>query len=69
MVILLLVMDLIFYLFIAPSWMATQLNNDVWNGLHGIHGFAIFLSVIISLLKIPLLYFLHTLRKSLDTSK
>ena len=62
-------MDLIFYLFIAPSWMTTQENNDVWNGLHGVHGFAIVLSVIITILKIPLIYFLYTLRKSLDTSK
>ena len=62
-------MDLIFYLLVVPSWMATEENNDVWNGMHGVHGFAVFMSVLITILKIPLVYFLFPLRKSLDTLK
>lgn len=63
-VILLLVMDLFFYLFVAGSWGTQTKNNLVWNSLSGAHGFAIFCSVIITILKIPLLYFIYTLRKS-----
>ena len=44
-------MDLIFYLFVTSSWMTTEDNNSVWNGLKGAHGFSIFCSVIITLLK------------------
>lgn len=64
-------MDLFFYLFVAGSWTTTTKNNFVWNSLSGAHGFAIFCSVIITILKvklsfikIPLLYFVYTLRKS-----
>lgn len=51
-VVLLLLMDLIFYLFVTSSWMTLEENNSVWNGLHGMHGFAIFCSVIITILKV-----------------
>jgi hypothetical protein len=47
-------MDLIFYLFVTSSWMATEEGNSVWNGLHGLHGFAIFCSVVITILKVAL---------------
>ena len=51
-VVLLLLMDLIFYLFVTSSWMTLEENNTVWNGLRGMHGFAIFCSVIITILKV-----------------
>ena len=68
-VILLLVMDLFFYLFVAGSWTTPTKNNLVWNSLQGAHGFAIFLSVVITLLKGPLLYFIYALRKSVMEHK
>lgn len=53
-------MDLIFYLFVTPSWMATEANNSVWNGLKGMHGFAIFCSVIITILKVYFIVYIVT---------
>lgn len=52
LVILLIIMDILFFVFVPGSWMSYQENNTVWNNLHGLHGFAIFLSVIIFLLKV-----------------
>jgi hypothetical protein len=52
LVILLLLMDLIFYLFVTSSWMTMEEGNSVWNGLKGMHGFAIFCSVVITILKV-----------------
>lgn len=50
--------------------MAEDTSNAVWNGLRSMHGFAIFLSVVVLLLKVrsycteaPLLYFLWNYRK------
>ena len=62
-------MDLFFYLFVAGSWTTPTKNNLVWNSLQGAHGFAIFLSVVITILKVPLLYFIYTLRKSVMEHK
>jgi hypothetical protein len=45
-------MDLIFYLFVAGSWMTTTKSNLVWNSLQGAHGFAIFCSAVITVLKV-----------------
>ncbi len=57
LVILLLVMDLIFYLFVTSSWMTLEEGNSVWNGLKGMHGFAIFCSVVITILKVRMCLF------------
>ena len=43
----LIIMDILFFVFVPRAWMSYQENNTVWNGLRGLHGFAIFLSVII----------------------
>ncbi len=56
----LVIMDILFFIFVPGSWMTYQDNNSVWNGLRGMHGFAIFLSVITFLLKV-------TLNKCLDS--
>lgn len=45
-------MDIIFFVFVPGSWMTYQENNTVWNNLRGLHGFAIFLSVVTFLLKV-----------------
>ena len=47
-------MDIIFFIFVPGSWMTYEENNHVWNNLRGMHGFAIFLSVIIFILKVNL---------------
>lgn len=52
LIIMLIIMDIIFFVFVPGSWMTYQENNTVWNNLRGLHGFAIFLSVIIFLLKV-----------------
>lgn len=52
LVIVLLVMDLLFFLFVPSAWMAYEDDNTVWNGLHGLHGFAIFCSVLIAIGKV-----------------
>lgn len=67
LVIMLLVMDILFFIFVPGSWMAYQENNTVWNNLRGMHGFAIFLSVIIFILKVhnciilvaPIIFHIH----------
>ena len=46
-------MDVIFFIFVPASWMAYEENNTVWNNLRSLHGFAIFLSVVIFILKVP----------------
>lgn len=48
----LVIMDVLFFIFVPGSWMTYQENNSVWNGLRGMHGFAIFLSVITFILKV-----------------
>jgi|LakMenE01Jun11ns_1017448.scaffolds.fasta_scaffold9906611_2 hypothetical protein len=48
----LIAMDILFFIFVPGSWMAYQENNTVWNNLRGMHGFAIFLSVIIFIAKV-----------------
>jgi len=48
-------MDLFFYLFVAGSWTTQTKTNFVWNSLSGAHGFAIFCSVIITILKVAVL--------------
>lgn len=48
----LLVMDILFFVFVPGSWMAYQENNTLWNNLRGLHGFAIFLSVVTFVLKV-----------------
>lgn len=48
----LLIMDVLFFVFVPGSWMAYQENNTVWNNLRGLHGFAIFLSVVTFILKV-----------------
>ena len=45
-------MDLFFYLFVAGSWTTQTKTNFVWNSLQGAHGFAIFCSIVITLLKV-----------------
>jgi|JI6StandDraft_1071083.scaffolds.fasta_scaffold41783_2 hypothetical protein len=50
-------MDLIFYLFVTSSWMSTEDQNTVWNNLKGAHGFSIFCSVVITILKANLTSF------------
>ena len=47
-------MDLFFYLFVAGSWMTTTTSNFIWNNMKGAHGFAIFCSVVITILKVDL---------------
>lgn len=47
-------MDFLFYLFVAGSWATPTKNNLVWNSLQGAHGFAIFCSILITILKVPL---------------
>ena len=47
-------MDLFFYLFVTGSWMTTTTSNFVWNNMKGAHGFAIFCSVVITILKVYL---------------
>lgn len=47
-------MDLFFYLFVAGSWTTPTKTNFVWNSLQGAHGFAIFCSVVITILKVRL---------------
>ena len=47
----LIIMDILFFVFVPGPWMSYQENNTVWNGLRGLHGFAIFLSAIIFILK------------------
>ena len=47
------IMDIIFFIFVPGSWMTYEENNHVWNNLRSMHGFAIFLSVVIFILKVP----------------
>ena len=65
-------MDIIFLVFVPNSWMNDQTDNYLWNNLKGVHGFAIFIAVLVFLLKvtltlnqIPLIYLLFILRKHL----
>lgn len=55
----LVIMDVLFFIFVPGSWMTYQENNSVWNGLRGMHGFAIFLSVITFILKVYTLLIIH----------
>jgi hypothetical protein len=52
LIIMLIVMDILFFIFVPSTWMAYQENNTVWDNLRGLHKFAIFLSVVIFLLKV-----------------
>jgi hypothetical protein len=61
-------MDLIFYLFVTSSWMTLEENNTVWNGLRGMHGFAIFCSVVITVLKVGIPSFRYLLHGCLIRS-
>lgn len=56
----LLVMDVLFFIFVPGSWMTYQENNTVWNNLRGLHGFAIFLSVVIFILKVGIFFILDS---------
>lgn len=66
----LVIMDILFFIFVPGSWMTYQDNNSVWNGLRGMHGFSIFLSVITFLLKVifityvdsPFVFYIHVLQ-------
>lgn len=51
-VIALLVFDVLFFVFVPRTWMTEDANNSVWNGLRSMHGFAIFLSVLVLVLKV-----------------
>lgn len=42
----LIIVDIIWLLAVGGIWGTWLKDNDVWNGLHGIHAFAIFWSVI-----------------------
>jgi hypothetical protein len=55
LVIVLQVMDLIFFVFVPNSWMNDQTDNYLWNNLKGLHGFAIFLAVLVFILKVQIL--------------
>ena len=66
----LMVLDVLFFVFVPRTWMTEDVNNTVWNSLRSMHGFAIFLSVVILILKVnnhsmkaPLLYFLWSYRR------
>jgi hypothetical protein len=70
----LVLLDLLFFVFVPRTWMTEDANNAVWNSLRSMHGFAIFLSVVVLLLKVqlcliqgPLLYFLWNYRKESQT--
>ena len=51
----LLVMDIIFFIFVPQSWMAATENNSVWNNLRSMHGFAVFIAIIVFVLKVLVL--------------
>ena len=53
--IILFVVDLLFLLVEIPVWNQEDLNNPVWQTIHGLHSFGIFLFVIINILKLILL--------------
>ena len=56
----LIVVDLIWLLSVGSIWTGAQNGNDAWNHLHGLHCFAIFISVINLILKIVLVYLIHS---------
>lgn len=46
------VLDIIWFLFVGSVW-GEQIKGDVlWNSLHGIHSFCIFTSVLVFLIKV-----------------
>ena len=58
-------LDLLFFVFVPKTWMSDEENNTIWNGMKGLRAFAIFLSVLELALKVngrlthgPLVYFL-----------
>lgn len=50
------IMDIIFFIFVPQSWLAYQENNWVWNNQHGMHGFGIFIAVVVFLMKVHVEY-------------
>lgn len=66
----LVLLDILFFVFVPRTWLTEDANNSIWNSLKSMHGFAIFCSVIVLLLKVPphhiqlpLLWFLWGYRK------
>lgn len=62
MVITLVILDLFFFIFVPRTWMSEEENNTIWNNMKALRGFAIFCSVLILILKVPLLFFLWRYR-------
>ena len=52
LIIMLIIMDIIFFIFIPSSWMSDSEGNFVWNNLQSMHGFAVFIAIIVFTLKV-----------------
>jgi hypothetical protein len=48
----LVLLDVLFFVFVPRTWLTEDANNSIWNSLKSMHGFAIFCSVIVLLLKV-----------------